>query len=205
MRYAHTDVSVWFVVGLVAVTVLLALITRLISQRRDRKNASKPRLQDPDRGGSGYTPVARVPTPEATPSQPDIDRHELWLLGFSAPRAVHAGADPFEWDLGPAFADASWRTSADRAERTLRFATSAAERAAAAVDAAWWIRVGLAGGQISIDEARERTRAIADAVRADAGDWIRFGELLGEREGLTPPWQLYRPGASWATPGWPAR
>ena len=202
MRYGHTDVNVWFVVALVAAAVLLYLVTRLT--QRARKNGAASGRRDPDRGGSGYTPVANVPTPVVMPDMPRLDPVELWLLGFSAPRSVSAGADPFTWDPGSDFASPEWRTGLERAERGWRFAASAGERAAAVVSAAWWIRVGVAGGDLTVDEARERTRAIADAVRADASDWFTFGDLLGEREGLAPPSTLYRPGFPWSSPTWPA-
>jgi hypothetical protein len=161
------------------------------------------RLRDPDRGGSGYTPTATIVPEEADRDASATSDDERWLTGFAAPHAVVRGATPFEWNPGSDFADPGWPAELARAERAQRLATTPQSRIAAAVDAAWWIRVAVASGQLGVDGARERTRLIGDAARKDAEDWFAFGDLLGEREGLTPPRDLYRPGYPWENVTWP--
>ena len=196
MRYAHSSgVSAWFVFGLLAITVVFYLLTRFIAQRQKRR--------DPDRGGSGYTPVDNAPTPSIPRGLPDIDPAALWLLGFSAPKAMAVGAEVFSWDPGTRFADRSFAKSLSRAERTQKTARTAQERIAAAVDAAWWVRCGVAAGGLTIAQAAERTTIIAQQTRKDADNWLGFGDLLGEHRGLAAPRVLYRPGNLWASPKWP--
>ncbi|GGF41898.1 hypothetical protein GCM10010922_16710 [Microbacterium sorbitolivorans] len=196
MRYGiGGDPNPWVIGGLI---VFVFVCYGLVGWRNLKKR------NDRDRGGSGYTPTS-TPVPEAPEPDPNaVTGEELWLIGFAAPRAVARGANPFEWNPGLLFADPEWPTELARAERAQRVAATPEERVAAAVDAAWWIRVAVASGQLRVEEARERTRLVANAARRDAGDWFAFGDLLGEREGLTPPRDLYRPGYPWADPAWPA-
>jgi len=195
MRYVNDELNPWVIGGLLAFAALCSLIVWWDKRRK---------LRDPDRGGSGYTPTATFVPSAPEPDPHPLDPDERWLLGFAAPQAVIRGANPFEWNPGSDFADPEWPAELARAEGAQRLATTPQARAAAAVEAAWWIRVAVASGQLRAEEARERTRLVGDAARRDADDWFAFGDLLGEREGLTPPRDLYRPGYPWESAGWPA-
>lgn len=198
------------VLGILAVCLII-----LWWYRRRRRN-------DPDRGGPGY-----VATATYVPSAPDPDPNPLsdderWLLGFAAPRVVFEGLDAKRWDLGfvgaasasagedarERLADelagtASWAHDRVRVTADLEGATSARERAFIAVGLAWWIRVGVATGDLTESSARDETRALGESLRNDVDDWLAFGDLLGERPGMMSPHALYLPGAAWANPQWP--
>ncbi|GGD27643.1 hypothetical protein GCM10010915_04620 [Microbacterium faecale] len=205
------DVTTFVIVlGILAVCLLV-----LWWYRRKKRN-------DPDRGGPGYVATATfVPTAPAPDPNPLSD-DERWLLGFAAPRVVFEGLDAKRWDLGGGAAastsagEEAWERLADELTRTtswdlsrvrlaanLEGATSAQDRAFAAVELAWWIRAGVATGHLTESSARDETHGLAESLRHDADDWLAFGDLLGDHENMARAHTLYRPGAPWSDPQWP--
>ena len=190
---------------LVVLGILALCLTILWWDRRRKRN-------DPDRGGPGYTATAVRATPLPDPGPNPVSADERWLLGFAAPRIVpEEGLDPERWDLGSHIHERpvstseaiEWRAMLTRLEQEFARAATPADRALAAVELAWWIRRGVASRQIAEAAARDATRVLAESMRSDADDWLGFGDLLGERPGMTRPRDLYKPGAPWADAHWP--
>ncbi|WP_105566764.1 hypothetical protein [Microbacterium halophytorum] len=189
---------------LVALGVLVLCLLILWWDRRRKR-------RDPDRGGRGYAPVNPYIPPEPPAEPSALGAEERWLLGFAAPRAAYEeGIDPTRWDLGPHAHEApgprgaaAWQSARSARESDFATAPTPQARALAAVELAWCIREGVASGRITEAMARNDTRMIAEQMRSDAGDWLAFGDLLGERQGMARPGELYRPGAPWADPEWP--
>lgn len=216
-RGPHGDVDWWVILLLAAFAVLAWLVVRWGRRREAR---------DPDRGGSGYTPVAAPPTP-APPYVPEreVDAEDAWLLGFAAPHVVPTGLDPWAWDLG--FADGDdglraalharygmkkvrWEADTAAVSSELTRASTPPQRAWAVSLLAWQYRLGAADGHLSVTEARTRTLTAARRVGADARDWLEFGELFYSEVRATHEYaevadraELFEPGGLWADPDWP--
>lgn len=80
-----------------------------------------------------------------------------------------------------------------------------AARASALALVAWGFRLDVAAGVMSASEASDRTLDAVRQANLNARDWLSFGDLL-IAGGADPDTvrSLYRPGAAWETPAWPA-